>query len=391
VNSELSAIVHNRRLINRNDIRILICRYGTFLHAMIFSNLSSMTGLTRFFIRCSGANLSLLEKCPTENVKYAGLGATVFFTGVFAFLSSAYALHTVFDNPWISISLGAVWGLMIFNLDRYIVSGMRKENKPGREFLMALPRIILAVIISVVIAKPLELRIFDKEIQPELAIMEQQAYARQEQEVRKRFTTDDSALRKEIDILSSALEEKTKQRDQLYRIAQEEADGTGGSRKKNLGPIYKLKKRDADAAAEELATLRGRNERLIDSLEQKIFLNDSLMRQSLASLQLSKRNGLAARMEALSRLKEGSDPIRYASIFIMLLFIALECSPVFVKLIAARGPYDNLLKQEEFRFATQETESLAVTSSEARGRTANLLRHENEFVNHRLDDALKKA
>src|SRR5687767_435159 len=140
-----------------------------------------MKPITNFFLICSGCNLHLLEQCPTDRSKYAGLGATVFFTGFFAFLSAAFALFTVFNSYLISIALGIVWGLMIFNLDRYIVSGMRKEGRPAREFLNALPRIILAVLISLVIAKPLELRIFDKEIQPELVIMEQQVFAKQEE------------------------------------------------------------------------------------------------------------------------------------------------------------------------------------------------------------------
>src|SRR6187402_2901444 len=137
-----------------------------------------MQKITSFFWLCSGANRTLLEKCPTEASKYAGIGATIFFTGLFAALAGGYALYTVFDNAWIASGFGLLWGFMIFNLDRYIVSSMRKESKPAREWLLASPRIILAIIISLVIAKPLELKIFEKEIEPELVVMEQQAYAK---------------------------------------------------------------------------------------------------------------------------------------------------------------------------------------------------------------------
>ena len=55
--------------------------------------------LRRFFILCSGADRTILEECSEgENNKYAGIGATVFFTAVMAFLASAYALYTVFDS-----------------------------------------------------------------------------------------------------------------------------------------------------------------------------------------------------------------------------------------------------------------------------------------------------
>ena len=62
-----------------------------------------------FFWHCSGADMELLKKCPTESSKYVGIGATIFFTGLFAALSGAYALYTVFDSIiavrcfWISL------------------------------------------------------------------------------------------------------------------------------------------------------------------------------------------------------------------------------------------------------------------------------------------------
>ena len=54
--------------------------------------------------------------------------------------------------------------LLIFNLDRFIVSTIKKRNNFLDELLKATPRLILAVIIAVVISKPLELKIFEKEI-----------------------------------------------------------------------------------------------------------------------------------------------------------------------------------------------------------------------------------
>src|SRR5687768_4320191 len=107
-----------------------------------------MQKITMFFWHCSGADLDILKKCPTESSKYVGIGATIFFTGLFAALSGAYALYTVFDSIFTSLIFGFVWGLMIFNLDRYIVSSMRKEGKFSRELALATPRILLAILIS---------------------------------------------------------------------------------------------------------------------------------------------------------------------------------------------------------------------------------------------------
>ena len=60
---------------------------------------------------------------------------------------------------------------------------------------------------------------------------------------------------------------------------------------------------------------------------------------------------MAARMDALSRLSASSEAIAFASIFIMLLFIAIETAPIFVKLIAHKSPYDFLIDEKEHVFS----------------------------------------
>ncbi|WP_333820664.1 DUF4407 domain-containing protein [Ohtaekwangia sp.] len=348
-----------------------------------------MQKLTTFFLRCSGADLSILKKCPSETSKYVGIGATIFFTGLFAALSGAYALYTVFDNAWFATVFGILWGLMIFNLDRYIVSSMRKQGKTVSELLMATPRILLAILISIVIAKPLELKIFEKEIEPELVVMEQQKYSEQEAQVRFRFQATQDSIKSAVAVLREEIAAKTSKRDELLRIAREEADGTGGSRKKNLGPIYKIKKADADAAETELIALTTRNEARIREYERSLANSDSLQAHALAKLEQTKLNGPAARMEALSRITEQSSAMAFAHWFIMLLFIAIETAPVFVKLISNKGPYDNLLKVEEHQFVVHEIEELARMNAQAKEKTANYPQHERTFIGTRLDTELK--
>ena len=108
--------------------------------------------LKQFFIICSGSDTDILEQCSKgEQNKYAGIGATVFFTAVMAFIAGSYALYTVFDNLYSAIFFGLIWGLLIFNLDRFIVSTIKKRNSVMDELIQATPRIILAVIIAFLI------------------------------------------------------------------------------------------------------------------------------------------------------------------------------------------------------------------------------------------------
>jgi len=131
-----------------------------------------MKKITRFFWFCSGAHTGTLKKYPVEHSKYVGIGATIFFTALFASLSGGYAMYFVFNgSPFavgFAILFGMLWGLAIFNMDRYIVSSINKEGTTNQQILQASPRILLAIMIGIVISRPLELKIFDKEIREKL-------------------------------------------------------------------------------------------------------------------------------------------------------------------------------------------------------------------------------
>src|ERR1700761_3535543 len=131
-----------------------------------------MKKITRFFWFCSGAHVGTLKKYPVEHNKYVGIGATIFFTALFASLSGGYAMYFVFNGDSFAVGFailfGLLWGTAIFNMDRYIVSSINKEGSTNQQILQASPRILLAIMIGVVISRPLELKIFDKEIRQKL-------------------------------------------------------------------------------------------------------------------------------------------------------------------------------------------------------------------------------
>src|SRR6218665_2222864 len=133
-----------------------------------------MNSISRFLWFCSGAHIATLEKHPTDHNKYIGIGATIFFTGLFAALSGGYAMYFVFKGDDLAVIFalifGFLWGAAIFNMDRYIVSSINKSASTNKQILQATPRILLAVMIGMVISRPLELKIFDKEIKERLNV-----------------------------------------------------------------------------------------------------------------------------------------------------------------------------------------------------------------------------
>lgn len=300
--------------------------------------------LKRFFIFCSGADTKILDSCsPGEQTKYAGIGATVFFTAVMAFIAATYALYTVFDNYISAIAFGVVWGLLIFNLDRFIVSTIKKKNSFKSELLQASPRILLAVIIAIVIAKPLELKIFEKEINQVLLERKNELTLANQEQIATQFTPKVNALNAEIVSLKNEISTKETEVNALYSIYISEAEGTAGTQKLGKGPVYKEKREKHDA---ELATLQElkqvNNEKIKEAENQIAHLNEEYNSKVLESQPvIDGFDGLMARVDALNSL-----PL-LPSLFIMLLFLAIETAPIIAKLLSPKGAYDLKLEEEE--------------------------------------------
>lgn len=125
---------------------------------------------------CAGADRDLLYVCPADHSKYVGIGTVILFTAIMAALSGGYAINMIATNndglsPW--CLLGIVWGAMIFFLDRFITNTMYSDGKvtiSWLEFRCALPRIIISIFIGIVIATPLELKIFHDSITNKIGI-----------------------------------------------------------------------------------------------------------------------------------------------------------------------------------------------------------------------------
>ncbi|WP_192501764.1 DUF4407 domain-containing protein [Flavobacterium sp. PL002] len=306
--------------------------------------------LKQFFILCSGADKDILEDCSQgEQTKYVGIGATVFFTAVMAFIACTYALFTVFDNLYPAIIFGIVWALLIFNLDRFIVSTIRKRDKIGSEFLQATPRIILAVIIAIVISKPLEIKIFEKEINTVL-LKEKNAMALQnKKEVANYFKSDVDKNKTEIEKLKAEITNKEKEVNTYYETYIAEAEGTSGTKKLGKGPVFKEKIAKHDLAKKELDSLQKNNLAKIALLDKTATTLQTDLDKKVTETQpiIDGFDGLMARINALDKLPW------LPSFFIMLLFLAIETSPIIAKLLSPKGEYD--FKTEDIETALKAT------------------------------------
>ncbi len=293
-----------------------------------------------------------MARTPIEKNRLAAIGATIFFTAIIAGLSSAYAFNYIFDSTIITVGAAILWALMIFNLDRFIILSMTYSEGSISKLTQAIPRICLAVIIALVIAKPFELKIFESEIEKEILAMDSEYKIEREQFIYNRYSPIQSELENEILILDKSLNLSKSYADSLQLLATQEADGTGGSMQKNLGPIYALKNENANNAKLEYKELKNTLLPKKDSLNQLKANLIAERNQKLSENDQLFFDGLSTRLDALSRIGLKKHSIRYTGWFIMFLLIAIELAPIFTKLLSGNRPYDYVLDSEEEQFKT---------------------------------------
>jgi hypothetical protein len=348
--------------------------------------------LKRFFLLCSGVDSNIVNSCSNgEQNKYAGIGATVFFTAVMAFIASSYALFTVFDNVYTAIFFGIVWGFLIFNLDRFIVSTIKKRESFLDEFIQATPRIALAIIIAIVISKPLEIKIFEKEINTVLLKEKNEMALANKKQVANYFQSDVDKNKAQIDSLKSDISKKEKEVNDLYSVYITEAEGTKGTMKLGKGPVYKEKREKHDVALQDLAAIKTINQAKIAELEAKAKTLKAELDKKVAETEpiIDGFDGLMARINALNKLPW------LPSFFIMLLFFAIETSPIIAKLLSPKGEYDFKLEDTELAVKNvlaqnkHQSELQRKTDAEIYDKVYADIRDDKELFNYKKKGAIE--
>jgi hypothetical protein len=304
----------------------------------------------KFLWWCAGAHQDLLKQFPSEHAKYSGLGGVLLATFVLASISSGYAVYTVFGNWLWTLGFAVIWGLIIFNFDRFLVSTMRKYGISKRKQLwMAMPRLALALLIGFTIARPLELKIFEKEINVKMT-----------ENLHKKIQRNDSLLVLENNnVMNTATAERQRLTDRKLAIENDlqnlqssyvqEADGTGGSRQRGIENLTRMKMDAYAKAKDQLAP-----EQL--ELEKNIAAQDNILANAKVNLEQKRKEyeasamantGFLERNKALSDLSGEESSVFWSCLLVSLLIILIEIGPVLSKLIMPIGPYDIALAKEE--------------------------------------------
>lgn len=313
------------------------------------------------FVWSSGANKDILSAVPTEKNKYFGIGGTIIFTALMASFAGGYAFFTAFKSVELSVPFGIFWGMLIFNLDRYIVAsfgvGDGKKTISKQEWIEAAPRLAMAIVLGFVIATPLELKLFEKEIEAEIDTKISAVQNR----IIKSSTQDPQiiSMTKERNELDSAiysrntiLKQKLDDYNQAVKDKNDEWNTGKFSGKPGRGEYYDGLVEKANNAQNDYNTTYTNysNSNSIDyqrvkALGEKIAAREKDIHSDVENQKTiqAQNNGLLARLTALSSLTSNEWTLWFAKWLITALFIFIEIAPILFKMMTERGPYDDIV------------------------------------------------
>lgn len=314
--------------------------------------------IMKFFWKASGGDSYILERSTySDQIKYMCLGGIIVATGVMAALAGGYAFYTIFEprgsaieadtvsltTSLFSIAFGVFWGLMIFNLDRFIVSstgvGDGTEAITWGELKGAIPRLLMGAIIALTISKPVEIRMFKSEIDAELHTEQMKKQQEYLAEINSIYADRIQNEMNKIVKWEGEIQNKEERYVQLENLLAKEMSGDAGPR--GYGPEAKKIEQQMGRLDKEINIVKNKNEPLIEESYESIkkFEKNKHKDVNNAEVVSSGLDGLLERIKLAHKIAGF-----WISLFITLLFLAIELTPIFFKLMLIKSPYD-FLKQ----------------------------------------------
>jgi hypothetical protein len=366
--------------------------------------MKEVNGPGDFLAWLGGADLKILAQAPGyERTRFIQMAIVLLTTSGIGTLSMMFALHDGVHTPLaVAIVGGFVWGFIVLNLDRFLVLSMGHTRDWKRLLLMALPRLALAAVISIVVATPMTLRIFASDIKNQMVrvnaseskqVAQQQLQtgpATQAAAILTKINTDKQIQaghlqgtvsnpevafwQTKVTTLTPQVQLAQTEMDQAQAAYQCEVDGSGpgcagASTLQGDGPMAQLKKTEFEQAQQnyqnldsqlksaqgQLATAQSAAEKAsgqilqqqqsaanaeLPGLEKQYNQLEAQLKSNEAQAQgaVEGNTGILAQLQDLSDAAAQNPVLGTAQWVVTLLFFCIEILPVTVKVLLNIGP-----------------------------------------------------
>jgi serine/threonine protein kinase len=299
----------------------------------------------------------------SDRARYGVMGMAVCITALFSTCTIPAALTLATGHfSVIFLLYGCLWGLFVFNLDRWVVSSVDYgpldgsarwsgvTGQVGRKIALLVIRLTIALLIGLSISEPLVMLIYNAEI---LTEYHQVLVPRLQAETTDRVLHDPrypneyafqaAALRQADATVAS----DTRAVSQANAALDAEESGTGGTHRIGVGPRSAERRADLDRAQARLTKaqqVQAGAQQAYDTARSKATRqqqND--LRTELA--QINQNPGLLNRETALSSLASHNRPIFDAEWVLRGLILLVDVAPVLLKLLSPISPYERNLRR----------------------------------------------
>ncbi len=297
----------------------------------------------------SKTDKDVYHKCPrsAKNTQLA-FGLFVLLTGILAFCSGTYAILNMFtDFDWetnevsfnkqgylIAPLLGLLYATMIIAIDREVVAAKSK----GTAFV----RLLLALVIGIIVAIPIELKLLEGKIEKQLITNYKTENQNETQE--KKEAIEGVKTRKSV--LEGDIAKAQKEINRWSEIMEQEAVGkvrNGRTGKAGTGPAYREAERNMNLHLENKRIAQKRYDDFMDNEYNGELQNAN---KRFEDQQIVQQFDLLSKFQALHQVieEDKTGSTKWMSWGIRILFILFEIIPSLIKLMTSSTEYDALLE-----------------------------------------------
>jgi len=331
--------------------------------------------MRRFLLYLAVTDPDLVKRViKHETLRQENLGLLLLLVAFCAAASGGYAIHTVFDDKLIVSMSAAVWGLFVLCIDRALIassfgasSELPYEIRLVQKYIPLVFRLVLAYFLGIIISIPLEMRVFESEINDYLYSMEQKKFNTELDRIKQKADKARNDAKSELerqskalsDHISSLQQELIQMQSDLVRINREgtiyrtvtNRHGTFSIPTDKNKQYLKPLQNSIDIKSKELEMANKGKGQAINEYKQvysgKILEIEKNYRDAYqeATPSHSSRSFLT-RYNALSNLSdspENGSSTKYLQTLFRWIIILIEVMPILLKVTSDAGPYDRLL------------------------------------------------
>ena len=287
--------------------------------------------LKKFLTQVAGYTWNDTKRCTPNDVnKLATLGCVILippFLGIFSF---TFFINSTFSIGKLSMIVGLSWAIIVYIIDRLMIVTMGFEEKPIHHFKKpgTYFRILLAILLALMIAHPLEMQFFKGTIEQELHAQ----LGTQVNEIEKKYQSKNSLLLNDLDALR---ESKTR----LYNEYIKEWDGTGGSELRGKHEIANRKRKEYSQDSLRLASQIAR----VDSIT---IFNTNAMLSEIKDLEDKQARDPVAQLKAIWSVMKSDGVVMVGCILFTLFLLILELIPLFGKITMRLSSLKNVIEHD---------------------------------------------